>query len=382
MPTFIFRFAFASFLLGFAPSVLSSPKVRVDGMRLVDANGQELVLKGVNAFGTSKLPPYIHESDAQVFPKVKQLGFDHVRLLFNWEAFEPIRGQYNKAYLDAYDDLVRSASNAGLYVIIDFHQDGYSRYLSGGCGDGLPLWATPPNITPRQPANGESCKSWILYAVLDIGTHRAWNSFYEDYYDVKTAYFAMLRQVVRHFRGQEQVIGYDLLNEPWGFEASQISQFYTQAASVVSSVDPTALIFFEPHPTTAFSWGGQTKLRRPTFKNAVYAPHLYDFNVLARGSWNGSMDSVANTLNLHKAKAAQWNVPLYIGEWGAPATVPNVKTFVENMWILLQSNHVSSAQWNITPAWNPVAKDGFNSEDLSIIDDHGNTRENYVPPQR
>lgn len=369
-------------MIGTSSATQASPRVRVDGSRLVDAGGNEIVLKGINAFGTSKLPPFIRESDYEIFPLIKELGYDHVRLLFNWEAFEPERGRYNESYFSSYEKLVQMAKDADLMVVVDFHQDAYSRVLSGGCGEGFPLWATPPGVTPRQPAHGESCQQWILYALTDFAGHRAWDHFYKDSFDVKTAYFAMLRQVVRRLRGYDQVIGYDLLNEPWGWEATQISEFYRQAASVVSSVDSSALIFFEPHPTTAFSWGGQTNLVKPTFKNAVYAPHLYDFNILARGVWSGSMDGIQKTLNHHVEKAHEWDVPLYIGEWGAPATVANISTFVENVWRILLNNHISSAQWNITPGWDPTAKDGFNGEDLSIIDHHRRPRANYVRPIR
>ena len=46
-------------------------------------------------------------------------------------------GIYDKDYLDYFAEVCRKAGEFGLYVFVDFHQDGWSR-MSGG--DGAPGW--------------------------------------------------------------------------------------------------------------------------------------------------------------------------------------------------------------------------------------------------
>jgi hypothetical protein len=43
----------------------------------------------------------------------------------------------------------------------------------------------------------------------------------------------------------------------------------------------------------------------------------------------------------------------------------------------MDRNGASGTQWNYTPAWTPAALDGFNAENLSIVDNNGKIRANY-----
>jgi len=43
----------------------------------------------------------------------------------------------------------------------------------------------------------------------------------------------------------------------------------------------------------------------------------------------------------------------------------------------LDANHASGTQWNYTPGWNPDTFDGFNDENLSVVDNLGALRANY-----
>ncbi len=135
--------------------------LRTQGERFRDALGRQILLRGVNLGGDSKLPfPYggtqypddfsnhrtvsftgrpfpLAEADAH-FTRLRQWGFNCLRLLTTWEAVEHAGpGLYDTTYLDYFAEICRQAGAHGFAVFIDFHQDVWSR-MSGG--DGAPGW--------------------------------------------------------------------------------------------------------------------------------------------------------------------------------------------------------------------------------------------------
>lgn len=70
-----------------------------------------------------------------------ELGLDFLRLPINWSAIEPTQSTYDEAYLDRVDAAVQCAARANVYVMIDLHEDAYSKEIGE---DGAPLWAIQP----------------------------------------------------------------------------------------------------------------------------------------------------------------------------------------------------------------------------------------------
>ncbi|MDB5977211.1 MAG: hypothetical protein JWR07_3971 [Nevskia sp.] len=137
------------------------PRIRTHGELLLDAQHRQLILRGVNLGGDSKLPfphggthfpsdfadhrdvsfigrPFPLEEADTHFARLRHWGFNCLRLLTTWEAVEHTGpGIYDLAYLDYLEEIVRRAGEYGLYVFVDFHQDAWSR-MSGGSG--APGW--------------------------------------------------------------------------------------------------------------------------------------------------------------------------------------------------------------------------------------------------
>lgn len=353
----------------------ASPELRVEGRHFVDASGRVVILRGVNVAGNAKVPPFRPAEDPAIFDPLKAWGMNVARLLFTWEAYEPAPGAYDEGYLDYYAAAARAAWDRGLYVIVDFHQDAFSRFTIGGCGDGFPAWALPPSISPAQPDNGPACEDWGLRMIKDSDMHAAWASFYADETGARTRYLAMLKSVAARLEGEPGVIGYDIMNEPWGDEVMDLAPFHNDATAAIREASPSAIIFVSPRALT--SSGEPTKLPPPAFSNAAYAPHFYDATVLLFKTWSGTQPTEAFANMTGTAEA--WGVPLFLGEFGAPAETVNGDLYMNAMYRRLDEGLASGAQWVYTPGWTPEAKDGWNAEDLSIVDDLGRTRPNFRP---
>ncbi len=62
---------------------------------------------------------------------LRDAGFDSFRLVVLWEGIEPVRrGTYDAEYLHYLHKVVEIANEFGIYVLLDFHQDMVSRYLT------------------------------------------------------------------------------------------------------------------------------------------------------------------------------------------------------------------------------------------------------------
>jgi endoglycosylceramidase len=350
----------------------ASSDVQVQGTQLVDGTGRALILRGVNVTGDAKVPPFRPVTPA-IFDPLPGLGIDVVRLLYIWEAYEPSPGTYDASYLSYYTDAVHAAAAKGIYVIVDFHQDAYSRFDIGGCGEGFPKWALPPTVTPATPDNGAKCIHWGTQMGQDPDLGGIWNSFFSDVGGVRTRYLAMVTSVATALANEPNVLGYDLLNEPGGDEPTQLAPLYEDEAKAIRAVDPKAILFVSPRALT--SAGIQTQLPKPSFGNFVYSPHYYDAGVIVTGQWNGSDEKTAYARMA--TQATTWGVPLFVGEFGSSPTIDGVEGYMDASYAQLDALLASGAQWAYTPGWTDAKKDGWNLEDFSIVDGSGMLRSNF-----
>lgn len=135
--------------------------LKTKGEFFVDKYQRTVLLRGINLGGDSKVPypnggtfqptdfsdhktvsfigrPFPLKEADQHFLRLKDWGFNCLRLLITWEAVEHQGpGEYDEDYLDYFESIVKKACEYGFYIFVDFHQDVWSR-MTGG--DGAPGW--------------------------------------------------------------------------------------------------------------------------------------------------------------------------------------------------------------------------------------------------
>jgi len=144
-------------------------RVKTDRDYLRDQHDRYVFLHGVNVSGSTKVPmtidgdpitldemgePFASGTPSYVghpFPghtdhvvtleevagaadtgmkRIRDAGFNSIRLLVNWEGVEPLeRGVYDQDYLESLRAVVQAADRHGIYVLMDMHQDAFSRHL-------------------------------------------------------------------------------------------------------------------------------------------------------------------------------------------------------------------------------------------------------------
>ncbi len=253
--------------------------------------------------------PALTDEDCQ---RMRALGLDFLRLPINWSGIEPTRGSYDDGYLARVDAAVQCAARAGIFVMIDLHQDGYSKEIGE---DGAPLWAIqpPPSALLQGPLTdlGDRRTSAQVTAAFDTFFDRA------DPAGVRAAFLDLLDRVAARWADDPAVIGFELFNEPPVGEAL-VDAFSFEAAARVRAAAPGKLVMFEPSATrNLFDFAPHPAAPFPE-RDAVYAPHIYTFVFYSDPTQlqNLTPDALEPSVQAAREEAKAWNTPLVIGEYG------------------------------------------------------------------
>lgn len=322
-----------------------SQGLKTSGKKIIDANGTEVILRGMGLGGWMIQEPYMMEMSGiagtqwQIKAKIQALigeanttayfdawhanhctegdidslaswGFNSVRLPMHYNLYtlpidqEPVSGE--NTWLDKgfrlTDSLIRWCSDRHIYVILDLHA------APGGQGHDAAI------------------------SDYDASKPSLWESSVN-----RSKTVALWRKLAERYANEPWVGGYDLINEPnWNFTAggnlngcsetsnAPLRQLLVDITTAIRQVDQKHIIIIEGN-----CWGGNYSGILPTWDdNMVVSFHKY---------WNNNdQGSIQGMLNLRN----QYNIPLWLGESGE-----NSNTWFTDAIQLAESNGIGWAWW-------------------------------------
>lgn len=359
---------------------LDTMRLAIDGRALRDDLGRAVTLRGVNAGGRAKFPPFFPFAFAEsgfpgqedappfeaaagaYFDRVVAWGGNAVRLPFTWEAVEPTRGAYDETFLDRYEAMVESCAERGVRVIVDMHQDVYARPY---CGDGFPLWSLPEPV----PETPDDCSMWFIGYIQAGPVQDAFDRFWQNEDGLRDAFGAMWREMAARLWPHDNVAGFEIINEPgWGtmnedeFERDMLTPFYGEMAAAVREVAPGAPIFFDATGFDAIE--AMTAVELPDGGDMVFAPHYYSPALYFGGAVDPA--DVAEAIGRWEALAAKWGVPALLGEFGAQRELDVAVEYVRANFDALDAFAMHGTLWEYS-----ATPDEWNAEGMSIVDAGG-----------
>ena len=365
-------------LLAFAVApgrALDGRQFRLHGGRLVDERRREVTLRGVNArvegvfdvtFGDGRLPlepiPVFDDGDAATMAR---FGLNLLRLPISWSALEPARGRFDAAYLDRIAAVVALCRAHGIVVLLDFHQDAFSKEIGE---DGAARWVLDLLLGPNN-------YPYLGGPLTDLGARRrapatlaAFRQFFLDAGGVQEDLAAAAVVLARRFARQRGVLGYEILNEPLAFLVpngdAALRAFHERVARAIRRVDRRHLIAFEPDAIRNATNQAPVPAAPFPVRGTLYAPHIYTVVFDGHDYASGDPAELAPSMERAAAEAAGWGAPLLVGEYGIDPNAPNANAWITAELDLQDRVRAHSAFW----LWEEISQgrwglfDGESSE--------------------
>jgi len=310
--------------------------LHASGLNIVDANGNNVSLRGVNLGGWLTIETWMTPADSSGLPdnysiiktldnrfgvateqsliktyelswittadldNIRAEGMNVIRVPVWWGNFETLNGQWRPDAFTMLDWVVSEAAARGIYTIIDMHG------VVGG--------QSTSQDTGRQ------------------NTNTYWNSSADQ-----AATDQLMMNIAAHYRDNPNVAAYDLMNEPMSapnLQAPVTAQ--NDLYHAVRSQDPTHICIFEG---TFGSWNWNMLPSPSTFgwTNVIYEMHEYQWSGTASAVENGAVNQV-NQFKSHQS----FNVPDYIGEFNDFGNPTSVWQFTMNQY---NSNNINWTVW-------------------------------------
>lgn len=275
--------------------------------------------------------------------QLRSFGYDVVRLAVSWSLLEPAPGQISQTYIDRIAQVVGWLRSAGIYAVIDMHQDAWSKYLYTGAGQNCPAPLSP--VTGAHEADGAPdwasvhatpvCQLSVreLDPAVAEDFQRLWsNTPATDGVGLQDHFARAMAALASRFRNDPAVAGYDIFNEPSpgllappAADSAQIFPFYAKVIRTVRNTVPgfRQLFFIEPDVLRDVTDQRYALLPWSTYSdygNVVYAPHIYTHvftpDALASAPSLGPLFTVDSGYAGAAADARALAVPLWDGEFG------------------------------------------------------------------
>ncbi|KAJ3029839.1 hypothetical protein HDV00_009372 [Rhizophlyctis rosea] len=289
------------------PEIQPTSVLKVNGNKIVDANGNEVLLRGAglggwmnmenfitgypgheyqvrkglrNVLGEEKykfffdkfLEYFFTETDAKFF---KSLGLNALRVLFNYRHFEDDMnpGVYKEEGFKWLDRIINICAAHGIYTILDLHA-----------------------------APGAQNIDWHA----DGGTHRALFWEYKEFQDRAIKLWEVL---AARYRGNGWVAGHNPLNEPTDEEHYRVIAWYERAEKAIRAVDPDHILFWDGNTWAADSQDLKSPCPTPSMHATTTPPWASRGTAEQNVKLQKSFDRKVEFMRKH-------NGPIWNGEFG------------------------------------------------------------------
>ena len=263
----------------------SSSNIHTHGTTYRDTANRTRLFHGINYVQQQKVFPYIPEINAAEIVKLQSIGANVVRLGVMIEGLFPASATPNASYLPAIKAQVDLLWQAGIYSILDLHQDVLSAQI---CGEGVPEWmfnvsnlhslpfplpAAFANVSKADPTTGQYVPApdcaprgllkfigWSQFYMTD-SSGKAWDHLFHN----TSLLGHMIEQhwltVATYFKGHPGILAYEMMNEPWVgdhvanpllllkggvAEALNVGPFMTRIHAAIRTADPTTMTLYAP----------------------------------------------------------------------------------------------------------------------------------------
>lgn len=197
---------------------LSMEQVYVSQRCFKDMSHRTLVFNGINHVQKDPKTNYLDDDDEATFKRFRELGINCVRYGIHWDGLEPKPGKINEDYLKEIDKRVHWARVNDIYLILDMHQDLYSRKY----GNGAPLWATLDEGLSH--VEGEV---WSDAYLMSPAVQKSFDNFWlnkpaSDGVGIQDHYINVWQNVANRYADSVSVLGFDIMNEPFPGTSAQM----------------------------------------------------------------------------------------------------------------------------------------------------------------
>lgn len=327
--TVLFSFTIIFFAL-MVTTIFPKGILRTAGKKIVDADGKEVIFKGIGLGGwlvpegymfnmsgfanspsqiKAKIIGVVGEANAEIIynnfrktfvteadiDSIASWGFNNIRLPMHYELLTPRNEPYvySEYGFEIIDSLVKWCKKNDIYLILDLH-------AAPGGQSAEPI----SDYDSRYPSLWESEEN-------------------------KARTIDLWREIASRYVNEETIAGYDLLNEPaWNLGAMNfdLRVLYMDITNAIRAVDTNHIVYIEGN-WFATTFDGLT----PTWDdNMVYSFHKYWSEV--------STVSIQSYLTIRN----NYNVPLWMSESGE-----NSNSWFKDFVKLLNDNDIGWTWWTI-----------------------------------
>jgi endoglycosylceramidase len=306
---------------------------------VTDSTGRVFMTHGVNM--VYKVEPYepsaagFGDDDAAFLARE---GFNSVRLGVIYKAVERQPGVYDDAYLANVAETAAMLAKRHIAPLVDFHQDMYNEKYQG---EGWPDWAVIDDGVPNQPLVGFS-NNYLVNGALN----RAFDNFWANTpgpggVGIGDRFAQAWKHVSERFAG-ENILGYDLLNEPWpgnGWQQcvnptgcpdlvhGRFADFYKRTLAALRQGDAGHLAFYEP--AVLFNFGSGTQLPKFDDPRVAMSWHVYCLSPTTGATADACAQSERLPFQNAQKRTAETGHPTLVTEFGATEDLADIKRIAD-----------------------------------------------------